>query len=943
MFLPLVHLSLLCSINSAPLWEVPAGAPARGAPLLVETSGGMSILLPLGDRGLAGFDGHGEPLPGFPVSTVEGVSFRPAGFVSSSGRSLAAYVDDAGGAHLVDLSGAEQPGWPVSLGINPVTGVTALDLDLDGSMEIAVGTADSKIHLLDETGAEMPGWPVSPGARLEWQPAQVSMGGGESGAMVCLMGNAQATLLDMTGRTLPGWPVSPGFAFATPAVCADIDSDGLSDIIFATRDRRLHAFGTRGFEIRGWPVLTDARAVGGGLAVGPAGAAGGLPSVAVACEDSLVYLFDHDGSLAGAWRWPNRVDALPTSPIMACASTGVAVMAAADDGTVHAWDAEGRYIESMEAMHGEGVQYAPAVGDIDGDGRIELVAAGRTGLVAAWRLPSTEEGPWPQQLSDSRNTGSYGLCFLSSAQIENLTGEFTGDVEVGYRIVGGTASGVSLAYSTDAGYSWKSASSFEDLGGRLIWHSREDIGSSDETDCLLRVTPLGGSGAGIAGISTIFHVDNNEPPVIYLSPPGQMPGGVFAITYAVDDPEADTIQLQAQFSRDGGASWQTAHLEGSTIFIEPWLYGSPVTWDYRSDTGMDDPDSLLFRMRAADEDPGPWSVLQGTSVATGRSQSGQVVAPVSEVSGGVRLWVRPAEVLQEDPGFEYEFSLDGGTTWSPATISPAEGGVGVPGQFDVVWESSVDAPGVDTRQARVRALDPSGTLEAVPVPSAPFHLDNNAAPSVSILSPGRYSVFEGLVPVRFLISDPEGDEVTVLVQYRMPGDTSWITASGVLANGPFGPAQYSGTLEWNSSADLPGGVQAEIELRLVAVDSDSASSPLAGPIALNNRTLPFTVQASLAENDASRGVATVRFELSDPENRPLSLAASWSGDGGRTWRAASVSGDVTGITGPAYLGRIEWDYVLDAGSEPARLLFRLTPVSGGVSGFPRTLELQTGN
>lgn len=910
----------------------------------MEKPGGMAILLPLGDRGLAGFDGCGCSLAGFPLSASEGVSFRPAGFVSSSGMSLVAYVDDAGRAHLVDLSGSEQPGWPVSLGSNPVTGVAALDLDLDGAMEISVGTADSRIHLLDEGGAEMPGWPVSPGARLEWQPAQLSLGGGKSGAMVCLLGNAQATLLDTLGRALPGWPVSAGFAFATPAACADMDSDGLSDIVFATRDRRLHVFGARGIEARGWPVLTDARAVGGGLAVGPVGTAAGLPSVAVACEDSLVCLFESDGSLAGTWRWPNRAVALPTSPLIAGCPGGSAVIAAAGDGTVHAWDAEGREIDALAIRHREGVQHAPAVGDIDGDGGIELVVAGRSGLVAAWSLPSTSEGPWPQQLSDSRNSCSYGLCFLPAAEVENLSGEFSGDIEIGYRISGGSASGVSLAYSTDAGYSWSTASSYEDAGGRLVWRSRDDIGSADETNCLLRITPLGESGAGIAGISTMFHVDNNEPPVIYLSPPVLMPGGALVITYAVDDPEADTIQLQAQYSADGGASWRTAHLAGSTVVIEPWLYGSPVTWDYEADTGLDDPSGLLLRVRAADADPGPWSVLQGTSVETGLSQSGQVVAPAGKVSGRIRLGVRLSGATGDDPEFAYEFSLDGGTTWSPATTSPAEGGVAAPpGQFDIFWESSVDAPGVESGLARFRALDPAGTSEAVPVPSAPFHLDNNAAPSVSILSPGRYSVFEGLVPVRFLVSDPEEDDVTILVQYRMLGDTAWATASGVLVNGPFGPMRYAGTLEWNSCADLQGRRQEEIELRLIAVDADSSFSQPAGPIALDNRSLPFTVQASVAGNYAARGVAIVRFELSDPDNRPLSLAASWSGDGGRTWRAASVSGDVSGLTGPVYLGQIEWDYLLDAGPGPARVLLRLTPLSGGVSGFPMTLELQTGN
>jgi hypothetical protein len=67
----------------------------------------------------------------------------------------------------------------------------------------------------------------------------------------------------------------------------------------------------------------------------------------------------------------------------------------------------------------------------------------------------------------------------------------------------------------------------------------------------------------------------------------------------------------------------------------------------------------------------------------------------------------------------------------------------------------MDLPGFSGNRVRFRAL-PFSSEQGWAVPSVPFTLLNNRPPALSILAPTEYRLFSGMVPVDFLISDPEG-------------------------------------------------------------------------------------------------------------------------------------------------------------------------------------------
>ncbi len=934
----LLYASLICQI---PQWEINIGyTPMSNALLAFNQSGSMDIFVSLGDHGLGGWTGSGVQLDGFPISSEAGVSKKAAAFYSPSSGHVIVYADNNGYVHMVDHSGIESHGWPVFIGPGILTGISAVDLDNDGNYEISFGTADSRVHLLDLSGNPVPQWPVQLPAKLRWQPSQLSLGGGSGYSLVCALVNTRIYVLSMNGSISPGWPVNTGYSSGSIPVTGDIDADGLGDVLFATHNKRLYAVSMSGNGIDGWPFFLDDRCIRGPLAIGRLDPDHIELQIAVSCVDSTVTLIDGDGSLAGTWRWPNFTDGRPTAPIIARTSAGMAVIVGTDNGSVYAWNAEGRAIQGFPIPFGQPVSAPPAAGDIDGDGNLELVVLGRTGKIAAYTISriGINPGPWPQMLCDEANSGSYGVSFLPVVCAGVISEECSGAVSLSYQTSSNNITGISLAYSTNSGYTWIETNSFRDNGSSVLWYSDEDLPGQDMQECVLRITPYCPDGPGISGLSNIFHVDNNIPPSLYLSTSREESDGKYTILYSVDDPEGDIIQLQAQYSIDNQTTWRNAHLRGSTFEIAPWFYGEPVTWNANYDLGNVDVMNISLRVRAADSDPGPWSVLGNLHLDSDRLPSGQIIAPEEEVSGRISLGVRLADPEENPLEVHYEFSLDGGANWRAATVSessiPSTGTY----QYDIIWESEIDAPGFDGNQVRFRAI-PEDIDRGIAVPSSPFHLDNNISPSIAITSPGRWETFRGLVPVTFHISDPEGGEILLELEYRIDGASSWISAAGLDKREFLTSTSQNFTVNWNSTEDLPGMERDELEIRLVAIDGDTVFSEAIGPLSLDNSRTPSVMQAAVSYISFETGTVSISFELSDPEERALDLVVTFSTDAGHSWTEAAVSGDLFGRYSSNYEGKFEWHYDLDLGGMSGTVMLKITPVSGTVQGTPRILEM----
>jgi hypothetical protein len=511
-------------------------------------------------------------------------------------------------------------------------------------------------------------------------------------------------------------------------------------------------------------------------------------------------------------------------------------------------------------------------------------------------------------------------------------------VTLPYEINGRNVTRISLAYSTNGGYLWHETSSFRDDGSSIIWFTDEDLPGQDLEQCALKVTPYCPDGPGVSGLSNVFHVDNNIPPSLHLFTSEEVSNGNFLLQYAVEDPESDVIQLQAQYSIDSQETWNNAHLTGSTIGIPSWFYGEPFNWNAIADIGSMDIEFLALRVRAADEDPGAWSVLCNLHLESDRLLCGQIIAPDVEVSGRITLGVRLTDPEENPLDVQYEYSTDAGINWRTATVLESSIPTACTYQYEIIWESDVDIPEFDGNEVKFRAV-PSNLDAGTAVPSSPFHVDNNSLPSITVLSPGTWEHFDGSVPISFRISDMEEDDISLALQYKLEGSSIWIPASGLIADEVYLPYSYQSSVTWNSSEDLPGIEPMELRIRLGAIDEDTVFSEAAGPLSINNSRLPSVMQAAVSDLSLENNTVTISYELIDPRNRTIDLHVTSSMDNGCTWYEADVTGDIFSRHSGIYEGEFVWHFDTNPDDRPYQVLLKITPVSGEMLGRPKILEI----
>ena len=199
------------------------------------------------ELGISFFHADGSPVVGWPYtwSSDEGYLTpqwcAPAvGDLDGDGKPEVVVGNKAyptHGVHVVRANGLSMPGWPKFT--NPVWASPALaDLDMDGDLEIILKTGDSgyyghSLYVWHHTGESMIGWPrtiCEDGDSSRGSPAVADINGNGLLNIITDTSDGFLHVFNIIGNYLPGWPKHVAEHIMSSPVVIDIDGDGVMEI-----------------------------------------------------------------------------------------------------------------------------------------------------------------------------------------------------------------------------------------------------------------------------------------------------------------------------------------------------------------------------------------------------------------------------------------------------------------------------------------------------------------------------------------------------------------------------------------------------------------------------------------------------------------------------------------------------------------------------------------
>jgi uncharacterized lipoprotein YmbA len=818
-----------------------AGGKIAAPAIQVNVGGAPVVVFAAGDR-LTAFRADGGTPAGFPVTLSaapdEAAMGAPAAAdMDGDGKAEIAVVTSAGRVFL--WSAGVVKGWPVSLGARARAGVSFGDVDGDGRPELLVGDARGRLHAFKKSGAEVRGFPVALGSPVTSAPTLGVLPGGRAVAVGCEDGKVH--VLDaLKLRERSGFPLVTHFAVTGAPVFADLDDDGVLDLIVASQDFNVYAVTAQGEALPGFPVAAGYR-IYEGPAVADLASDGKLDVIFAAADGSVHAVSRTGAPLPG---WPARVaQRIAGGPAVGDIDRDGAleVVVVAADGTVHALGKNGKERPGFPAdLAVQDVTASPLLADIAGDGMLSIFVGLPTGDVHAVRAEKTGNAPaaapWPGPGRDAAHSGRFGPYppGYKDLRLDPAAPAVGDGLKAGWRGVWLDAPpGESVPTPRITWY--RNGAAVRELEGR----KELPAGTARRGDRwhFTLAAPAGAGraeGASVEGPDVTIRDTAPGAPEVALEParPLRMVPLRAVISRPAADPDGDKVTYKFEWLVDGVPIGVTGEKLPGEKLRKGALVGVRVV---ATDGELEGPAALALA-RVSDTPPGPLEI----AVEPQKPHRGEPIKVAI---------VKPATDVDEDPvAYEYRWSVNGNPLNLPAATAEL-------------------APGLFAKHQKVK-VEVNATDGELPGPAA--------AAEVTVLN-----------------SPPTAPVVTILPATPRKGEALRAVISAAAVDADQDPLVYRFT--WKKNGQAFGGAQAEgreipgaavarddrFEVTVVASDGEVDGPPAVAAVKVVNT--PPVPPAIAIEPRHPRGGQALKLTTLEPardvDGDKVAETVAWTHDG----------------------------------------------------------------
>lgn len=258
------------------------------------------------------------------------------------------------------------------------------DINGDGTLEVLVGSVDTKFYVLDNNGNDLPGFPT-PTSGMVRSTAAVDTAYGD--LTVIAFGSDDGYLYAVTGmgELLPGFPINTGGAIKSSPMIVDLRNDGNKYIVVFSGNGMLSAYNMQGQIQPGFPKkIQETQDTYGSFLILPSPAAADLFSdgsreIIIGTIDSALYVINPAGNVLSGF--PVRLDnTVYSSPVVAQFSDkSNKIIVATGGGTLYIINRNGSIFNQIKLA--DEIISSPVIADIDNDGSKEIIVGTTDGFI----------------------------------------------------------------------------------------------------------------------------------------------------------------------------------------------------------------------------------------------------------------------------------------------------------------------------------------------------------------------------------------------------------------------------------------------------------------------------------------------------------------------------------------------------------------------------------